>query len=75
MDNTKEQYDKKAFPHTFQIGEKVLISNDFDTTKNPKLVPNWRGHAEIIDINDTNAKIDKTQHSKIKTILQKCQKI
>ncbi len=44
-------------PHTFKIGDKVLISNDFDTTKNPKLVPNWKGPGEIIDINDTNAKI------------------
>ncbi len=35
----------------------MLISNDFDTTKNPKLVPNWKGPGEIIDINDTNAKI------------------
>ncbi len=33
------------------------ISNEFDTTKNPKLVPNWKGPGEIIDINDTNAKI------------------
>ncbi len=54
---TKEQYDKKAFPHSFQIGDKVLISNDFDITKNPKLVPNWKGPGKIIDINDTNAKI------------------
>jgi hypothetical protein len=54
---TKEQYDKRALPHTFQIGDKVLIANDFDTTKNPKLVPNWKVLAEIIDINDTNAKV------------------
>jgi hypothetical protein len=54
---TKEQYDKKAMPHSFKIGGKVLISNDFDATKNPKLVPNWKGLGEIIDINDTNAKI------------------
>jgi hypothetical protein len=54
---TNEQYDKKAFPHTFQISDKVLIDNDFDTTKNPKLVPNWKGPDEIIDINDTNAKV------------------
>jgi hypothetical protein len=26
-------------------------------TKNPKLVPNWKGPGKIIDINDTNAKI------------------
>jgi hypothetical protein len=54
---TKEQYDKKSMPHSFKIGDKVLIANDFDTTKNPKLVPNWKGPGEIIDINDTNAKI------------------
>ncbi len=35
----------------------MLISNNFDTTKNPKLVPNWKGPGGIIDINDTNAKI------------------
>jgi hypothetical protein len=35
----------------------VLIANDFDTIKNPKLVPNWKGPGEIIDINDINAKI------------------
>ncbi len=51
---TKEQCDKKAFPHSFKIGDKLLICNDFDTTKNPKLVPNWKGPGEIMDINDTN---------------------
>jgi hypothetical protein len=56
-EKTKEQYDKKSMPHDFQIGDKVLIANDFDTTKNPKLVPNWKGPGEIIDLNDTNAKI------------------
>ena len=54
---TKEQYDKKSMPHDFKIGDKVLIANDFDTTKNPKLVPNWKGPGEIIDINDTNTRI------------------
>ena len=44
-------------PNSFKIGDKVLISNDFDTMKNPKLVPNWKGPGEIIYINDTNAKI------------------
>jgi hypothetical protein len=54
---TKDQYDKKAMPHSFKIGDKVLISNDFDTTKNLKLVPNWKGPGKIIDVNNTNAKI------------------
>jgi hypothetical protein len=50
----KEQYDKKALPYTFKIGDQILISNDFDTTKTPKLVPNQKGPGEIID---TNARI------------------
>jgi hypothetical protein len=54
---TKEQYDKKVMPHPFKIGDKVLIANEFDTTKNPKLVPNWRGPGKIIEINYTNARI------------------
>ncbi len=53
----KEQSHRHAKPHSFQIGDKVLITNDFDTTKNPELVPNWKGPTKIIDINDTNAKI------------------
>ncbi len=32
----------------------MLISNDFDTTKNPKVVPNWKVPGEIINVNDTN---------------------
>jgi hypothetical protein len=62
---TKEQYDKKAMPHPFKIGDKVLIANDFDTTKNQKLVPNWKGPGEIIDINDTNAKIKFKNKGKV----------
>jgi hypothetical protein len=46
-------------PDSFKISDKVLITNDFDTTKNPKLVPNWKGRAEIINVNDTNAKVKK----------------
>jgi hypothetical protein len=65
---TKEQYDKKGFPHTFRIGDKVLISYDFDTTKNPKLVPNWKRPAEIIDINDTNAQIKLKNKIKVLSV-------
>jgi hypothetical protein len=53
----KNNMTKKSMPHNFEIGDKVLIANDFDTTKNPKFIPNWKGPGEIIDINDTNAKI------------------
>jgi hypothetical protein len=54
---TKNQFDKHVQPYSFHISDKVLVANDFNTTQNPKLVPNWKGLAEIIDINDTNAKI------------------
>jgi hypothetical protein len=43
--------------HKFKIGEKVLISNDFNTGKNPKLAPQFKGPGEISDINDTNSKV------------------
>jgi hypothetical protein len=35
----------------------VLIANDFNTLKNSKLAAYWKGPDEIIDINDTNAKV------------------
>ncbi len=34
----KEQFDKKSRPQSFNIGDKVLKANDFDTTKTPKLL-------------------------------------
>jgi hypothetical protein len=48
---TKMYFDKNSSAHTFKIG------NNFNTVKNHKWVPNWKEPAEIIDINDTNAKI------------------
>jgi hypothetical protein len=60
--------DKKVLPHSFKIGDKVLISNDFDTTKNPKLVPNWKGPGKIIDIDDTNTKIKFKNKNKVLNI-------
>ncbi len=42
---TKDQFNKKAFPHTFKIGDKELITNDFDTTKNPNWF--WIGKAHL----------------------------
>jgi hypothetical protein len=56
MARKQKNNDKEAMPHTFKISDKVLIANEFDTTKNPKLVPNWKGPGEIIDINDTMQK-------------------
>ncbi len=52
-------------PHKFKIGDKVLISNDFYVGKNPKLAPTYTGPGEIIDINDTNAKVKLNNKIKI----------
>jgi hypothetical protein len=54
-EKSKSNFDKEACDHKFQIGDKVLISDDFYMGKNPKLVPAFKGLGEIIDINDTNA--------------------
>jgi hypothetical protein len=56
-DKTKHYFDKDTSAHKFKIGDKVLISNDFYTGKNPNLAPNFKGPSESIDINDTNAKL------------------
>jgi hypothetical protein len=52
-------------PHNFKIGDKVLISNDFYVGKNPKLAPTYTGPGEIIDINDTYAKVKINNKNKI----------
>ncbi len=52
-------------PHNFKIGDKVLISNNFYVGKNPKLAPTYTGPGEIIDINDTNAKVKINNKIKI----------
>jgi hypothetical protein len=54
---SKSIFDKITVPHKFKIGDKVLISNDFYVGKNPKLMPTFTGQGEIIDINETNAKV------------------
>jgi hypothetical protein len=65
---SKNTFDKNSMPHTFKIGDKVLISNDFYVGKNPKLAPTYAGPGKIIDINDTNAKVKL--NNKLKLFLQ-----
>jgi acetyltransferase-like isoleucine patch superfamily enzyme len=56
-EKSKSNFDKEACAHKFKIGGKVLISNDVYTYKNPKPVPSFKHPGEIVDINDTNAKV------------------
>ena len=53
----KLNYDTKAAPHKFKIGQKIFLNDSTSLGKNSKLSPNWTGPYEIIDINDNNAKI------------------
>jgi hypothetical protein len=62
---SKNTFDKDTLPHKFKIGDKVLISNNFYVGKNPKLAPTYTGPGEIIDINDTNAKVKINNKIKI----------
>ncbi len=57
IEKSKAHFEKDTSDHQFQIGDKVLISNDFYTGKNLKWAPSYKGPGEIIDINDTNAKV------------------
>ncbi len=57
-EKSKSNFDKEACAHKFKIGGKVLISNDVYTCKNhPKPVKSFKHPGEIVDINDTNAKV------------------
>jgi hypothetical protein len=53
----KVSYDKKSAEHKFFICQKVWLSDTTSIGKNAKLSPNWVGPYEIIDVNDTNAKL------------------
>ncbi len=47
--------------HNFKIG-------DFYTGKNPKLAPQFKGPGEIIDINDTIAKVKINNKIKVQNV-------
>jgi hypothetical protein len=53
---TNSDLNKNARPHTLSIENLVCVANDFVIVKNPKLATKWKGPAQIIDINDMNAK-------------------
>jgi len=63
----KTVFDRDAKDHSFKIGDKVLYTEMTFAGRNQKLAPKWLGPAEIIDLNETNAKI-KTDKGKIKLI-------
>jgi transposase InsO family protein len=64
----KNSYDKNTALHTFAIGQKVWLSDTTSIGKNAKLAPNWVGPYEIVDVNDTNAKLKIKNKLKIVNI-------
>jgi hypothetical protein len=57
QDSYKDNFDKKALPHSFNINDLVWYEDFSPLGKNPKLTPKWSGPAKITKVNDTNAKI------------------
>jgi transposase InsO family protein len=64
----KFNYDAKAQPHKFKIGQKIFLNDSTSLGKNSKLSPNWTGPYEIIDLNDNNAKIKLKNKLKVVNI-------
>jgi hypothetical protein len=53
----KDNFDKTAFPHDFNINDLVWFEDFAPLGKNPKLTPKWQGPAKITEINDTNVRL------------------
>jgi hypothetical protein len=53
----KDNFDKSAFPHDFNINDLVWFEDFAPSGKNPKLTPKWQGPAKITEINDTNVRL------------------
>jgi hypothetical protein len=53
----KNNFDKSALPHNFEINDLVWYEDFAPLGKNAKLTPKWQGPAKITEINDTNAHI------------------
>ncbi len=56
-DKIKNNFDKMAFPHSFQIDNLVWYEDFAPLGKNPTLTPKWQGPAKITEINDANARL------------------
>ena len=63
--NYKDQFDKSTFPHSYKVGDLVLYSKYNFLGKNKIFTPKLLGPTTIIDVNQTNTKI-KRSNNKIK---------
>jgi hypothetical protein len=50
----KEYHDRKAKPHTYSIGQKVLLEEYYFLGKNAKLAPKWSGPHLILSLKGTH---------------------
>jgi hypothetical protein len=53
----KDNFDKNAFPHLFQLEDLMWYEDFAKLGKNPKLTPKGQGLAKITKIYDTNTRI------------------
>jgi hypothetical protein len=63
-ENYKNSYNQNSAQHKFSIGQKVWLSDTTSIGKNDKLAPNCVGPYEIVDVNDTNAKLKIKKQTK-----------
>ena len=53
----KNQFDKRAIPHSYKIGDQVLYHEQTFVGRNKKLAPKWLGPATVVRVNETNIHI------------------
>ncbi len=57
VEKIKNNFDKNALPHKFNINDLVWHEDFAPLGKNAKLTPKWQGPAKITEINGTNARV------------------
>jgi hypothetical protein len=65
----KEYHDRKAKPHTYCEGQKVLLEEYYFLGKNTKLAPKWSGPHVILSLKGTH-NVELLVHDKKKVIVK-----
>jgi hypothetical protein len=64
----KSNYDAKAQPHKFKIGQKIFLNDSTSLEKNSKLSPNWKGLMKSLISTITTLKLKSKISSKWSTL-------
>ena len=61
------QFDNRATPHSYKVGDQVLYHEQTFVGRNKKLAPKWLGPATVVRVNETNVHI-KCKSGKVKLL-------